>query len=107
MLASKLGSLTDPNNQLYRLFDINGLIQNDELIFSIGYPQQLFESSLIENLCQQFLTSLHLMISEAGSEDESYTPSDFRLVDLTQQQLDEIHNHSNIEAIYPLTPMQV
>ena len=72
------------------------------------YSRNLHKRSSIEALAGHFIEALRSLISHCLSPGAGgYTPSDFPLARLTQQQLDQIVSAEPlIEDLYPLTPMQ-
>ncbi|MGA9380672.1 MAG: condensation domain-containing protein, partial [Phormidium sp.] len=102
------------------LLDINAIIANERLQIDWTYSSNLHRSETIEKIAQEFVVTLQEIIAHClAPENGGYTPSDFPLVKLTQQQLDSVIvslfstagqekeiNWRNVEDIYPLSPMQ-
>jgi len=103
---------TGPNQSMARershLIDINGSVFGGKLQMGFSYSKNLHEQTTIENLAEQFKNELiqlinHCLQPEAGG----FSPSDFPLAPITQQQLDELHAaNPDLEEIYPITPME-
>jgi|GEM_PF-401820 len=102
-----------PQGNRPHLLDISALIVEDQLQIIWTYNSCTFREVTITNLAQKYIEVLqkimvHCQLPEAGG----YTPSDFPVVDLTQQELDDLvasqpaQNNKNIESIYPLSPLQ-
>ncbi|WGV25108.1 non-ribosomal peptide synthetase [Halotia branconii] len=96
------------------LLDINSIIIEESLQINWTYSKNLHQHQTIENLAQEFFNTLQKLIAHClASENGGYTPSDFPLIKLNQQELDQLlgslqaqNNWRNIEDIYPLSPMQ-
>jgi amino acid adenylation domain-containing protein/non-ribosomal peptide synthase protein (TIGR01720 family) len=103
---------TGPDQSMARershLIDINGSVFGGKLQMGFSYSKNLHEHATIENLAEQFKNELiqlinHCLQPEAGG----FSPSDFPLAPITQQQLDELHTaNPDLEEIYPITPME-
>ncbi|NEQ66711.1 MAG: AMP-binding protein, partial [Symploca sp. SIO2D2] len=89
------------------LIDINSLIIQQQLHLTFSYSTCQYQPETIESLANTYQKHLQNLIEHCQNH-YGYTPSDFPLVVLSQQQLDILTNiyHNNIAAIYPLTPMQ-
>ncbi|QIR37149.1 amino acid adenylation domain-containing protein [Tolypothrix sp. PCC 7910] len=96
------------------LLDINSIIIEERLQINWTYSQNIHHHQTIENLAQAFINTLQQLIAHCvASENGGYTPSDFPLIKLNQQELDRLlgslqaqNSWRNIEDIYPLSPMQ-
>jgi len=89
------------------LLDINAITVHGQLTFIFSYSRELFHRETIESLVNDYQHQLMSLIQHCQNH-YGYTPSDFPLAQLTQTRLDELaqtYGH-NIEAIYPLSPMQ-
>ncbi|WP_161975702.1 non-ribosomal peptide synthase/polyketide synthase [Tengunoibacter tsumagoiensis] len=106
--TEKTGIPADPLMQRPHLLDINGSISGNQLHLAWTYSENMYRRETIEAVAQSFLQALrdiiaHCLQPEAGG----YTPSDFPLAQLTQEQIDTlIGNKRNVETIYPLSLMQ-
>ncbi len=101
------GLSVSPKNKTPHVLDINGWVVNGSLRMVFTYSLQHFDRESIEalgNLYQEALARVigHCLKSGMGG----YTPSDFPLAKLTQSVLDTISEKNDIEAIYPLSPLQ-
>jgi amino acid adenylation domain-containing protein/non-ribosomal peptide synthase protein (TIGR01720 family) len=111
----------NPDDPRRYLLEINSMVQTGQLIVKWSYSTNCFRPETIENLAGSFIRNLrsiieHCTVVGAGS----YTPSDFPLVQLSQSELSQLtldvaqnslaiglsRIAKNIEAIYPLSPMQ-
>ena len=89
------------------LLEINGFVVGGQLQLDWTYSQSVHHQSTIEALAQGFIEALRSLIAHCQSpEAGGYTPSDFPLAKLDQQTLDELLVQSQIEDIYPLSPIQ-
>ncbi len=101
------------------LLDINSIIAGKRLQIDWTYSTNAHQHATIDSLAQEFLKTLQGLIAHCLSpESGGYTPSDFSLVKVSQQELDRLltslvfkhqsgkTNWKNIEDIYPLSPMQ-
>ncbi|KST70376.1 non-ribosomal peptide synthetase [Mastigocoleus testarum] len=91
------------------LIAIDGIVLEGKLQLHWTYSENIHQKSTIENLAQNFIATLkqtihHCLGTHGGC---GYTPSDFPLIKLEQQQIDLLSNKfNNIEDIYSLSPMQ-
>src|SRR5205807_5057557 len=90
------------------LLEIEAKILKGRLRLDWGYSEALHRRATIENLARDYVEALRSLIVHCQSREQcSYTPSDFPLAKLDQQKLDRIvGTNSQIEDIYPLSPMQ-
>ncbi|MEG4574238.1 amino acid adenylation domain-containing protein [Microcoleus sp. N3A4] len=90
------------------LIDINGIVVEGQLNVDWSYSENFHKSATIERLAQQYIEALKTLIVHCQSPDVGgYTPSDFPLAKLDQQQLDNLLlQYPALEDIYPLSPMQ-
>ncbi len=95
-------------NQRSHLIDIVGSVSGGSLSFGIGYCRKIHRKETIEKLALGFKEKLESIITHCLSpEAGGYTPSDFPLVAISQDMIDEIiGNERGIEDVYPLSPMQ-
>ncbi len=116
-----VGAAHDLRGQRPHLFDINSSILDDQLFIEWTYSNNLHHHATIERLAHFYLEALQALIAHCQSpEAGGYTPSDFPDARLTQTALDTLvmslaeatttdedkRHMPNIEAIYPLSPMQ-
>ncbi len=90
------------------LIEINAAIVNQELKIDWTFNREIHQAGAIEKLAGDYVTCLRELIAhclDAGAG--SYTPSDFPLAKLSQQQLDGLFKESaDITDVYRLSPMQ-
>jgi non-ribosomal peptide synthase protein (TIGR01720 family) len=73
----------------FYLVEINSTITEAQLEVTWNYRQDIFQSSTIERLAQNFIIALQTLITHCQSGG-GYTPSDFSTTDLSQNELDDI-----------------
>ncbi|MDJ0732652.1 MAG: amino acid adenylation domain-containing protein [Nostocaceae cyanobacterium] len=99
------------------LLELDGMIVDGQLQINWTYSQNFHHRETIISLAQELITNLQTLIAHCLSpEAGGYTPSDFPLAKLNQEQLEQILAHlqtgnnkthwRNITNIYPLSPMQ-
>ncbi|HET7231202.1 MAG TPA: amino acid adenylation domain-containing protein, partial [Longimicrobium sp.] len=88
--------------------EINGGITNGSLRLTWTYGEGTHRRETIERVAGRYLDALRGLIAhcrEAGTG--GYTPSDFPLAEVTQEELDTaVGGRRDIEDLYPLSPMQ-
>ena len=106
-----LGASVSTGNHRTHIININSLISNGELIINLGYSGNLHKKETIENLANNYIVELQNIVEhciQPGSK--GYTPSDFPLGKITQEELDSSvlsgTEIDNLECVYPLSPMQ-
>jgi amino acid adenylation domain-containing protein/non-ribosomal peptide synthase protein (TIGR01720 family) len=96
-------------SQRQHLLDVNGLIVGGELQLNWTYSENLYDRQTIDQLAHNCLNNLMAIIAHCVQPDVGgYTPSDFPLAPLQQEQLDNLvgNNWREVVDIYPLSPMQ-
>ncbi|MGK7886280.1 MAG: amino acid adenylation domain-containing protein, partial [Crocosphaera sp.] len=93
------------------LIDINGQIIADKLRINWTFNYNFHHRETIKKLADDYQNNLQFLIEHCQSpEAGGFTPSDFPVANLKQQELDyllsQIPNQSNIEDIYALSPTQ-
>ncbi|MGF1676650.1 MAG: amino acid adenylation domain-containing protein, partial [Rivularia sp. (in: cyanobacteria)] len=91
-LAQESPGLTqDSNSERPYLLEINGSIIEEQLQLTWTYSKHFYDKSIIDNLCNKYLEALIKLIEHCQSPDAGgYTPSDFSLAEIEQNQLDDI-----------------
>ncbi len=102
------GSVVSPHSIRTHLIDINGSISGGQLNLIWTYSMHRHRAETIEALAQNYLRALRELIAHCLQPDAGgFTPSDFPLAVLTQDQIDTLlSQHKQVEAIYPLSPLQ-
>ncbi len=90
------------------LIDISGSITSNRLRITWMYSKNIHRSETITRVAQSFVQVLRDIIVHCQQQGAGgYTPSDFPLAQLTQEQIDTlIGNDHNVETVYPLSMMQ-
>ncbi|SMD26149.1 non-ribosomal peptide synthetase [Kibdelosporangium aridum] len=99
-----IGSDVAPGHDRGFLVDITGAIEDGELRLDWEYSSNIHDHETIRTVAEDVLTALREIIAHCGQSEGGYTPSDFPLAKLTQEQVDSFG--TGIEDIYPLTPLQ-
>ncbi|WP_411382455.1 non-ribosomal peptide synthase/polyketide synthase [Pseudomonas sp. MPB26] len=86
--------------------EINGQVYAGELKFNWSFSQQMFSETTVQRLADDYAAELKAFI-EHCCVHQGVTPSDFPLARLSQVQLDALPLAlSDVEDLYPLSPMQ-
>jgi len=103
-----IGPTRSPLQRRQHVIEIDGGIEAGRLQLSWTYSRNLHRRTTVEGLAQTFATELrNLIASSQAPKPRCLTPSDFPLAKLTPAALDGLAaNASDIEDIYPLSPMQ-
>jgi amino acid adenylation domain-containing protein/non-ribosomal peptide synthase protein (TIGR01720 family) len=102
-----IGPTQNGKQQRSYLLEINCHIFGGKLHFNWNYSQNVHRKSTVEDMATVFLHTLGEIIDYCKTNQGGFTPADFPLAVLDQVKIDEITaGNSNIEDIYPLTPMQ-
>ncbi|BCJ94145.1 hypothetical protein acsn021_17140 [Anaerocolumna cellulosilytica] len=76
-------------NQIPYLIDVNAVVVDKRTIISIKFDKNKFDCSQIEKFNQCFEKELKKIVEHCvGLKESIFTPTDFDLVDLTQEELD-------------------
>jgi amino acid adenylation domain-containing protein/non-ribosomal peptide synthase protein (TIGR01720 family) len=80
-----------PRTVRRHLLGVDGFIAGGSLEVEWSYSQNLYQRSTIQHLADSFASRLRAILDHCRSpEAGGYTPSDFALADLKQQQLDRL-----------------
>jgi amino acid adenylation domain-containing protein/non-ribosomal peptide synthase protein (TIGR01720 family) len=89
------------------LLEISGRVQNGELVLAVRYSHAIHDQATIERLINQLVQEIGTIIEHCSDlSHAAYTPSDFPLARLTQEQLDTLLPKKGVEAVYPCSPVQ-
>ncbi|MEM9926975.1 MAG: amino acid adenylation domain-containing protein, partial [Cyanobacteria bacterium P01_D01_bin.50] len=92
------GLTQDPNSERPYILEINGSIIDEQLKLTWTYSKHFYDQYVIENLSEKYLEALIKLIEHCQSPDAGgYTPSDFSLAELEQNQLDDILGQVDFE----------
>ncbi|WP_343780302.1 amino acid adenylation domain-containing protein [Virgibacillus salarius] len=107
------GETVSPNSDRINEIDINGMITNQKLSFSVSYNSLRYRTETIRKFLERFKGNLIEIIHHCLEKDVmEYTVSDYSDEDLTTDELKnlkeayEVANKTQITNIYPLSPMQ-
>jgi len=106
--AESAGQNLDQNSPRTHLIDLAGMIALGQLQITWTYSQELHDRASIEQVANRYMEALRAIIAHCQvKENRGYTPSDFPLAHMTQEQMDQLfQGESNLENVYPLTPLQ-
>ena len=105
--SESTGDELAPAAQRKYLIDLSARVQQGELIVSWRYAGKMMDHSRIVALADSFTDELEDIIQHCSSgEHFGYTPSDFPMAQLSQQQLDELLPSTGVETLMPLSPVQ-
>ncbi|MHC8287881.1 amino acid adenylation domain-containing protein [Pseudomonas sp. XS1P51] len=100
------GVAQDPSAPLGNWLTVEGQVYGGELSLSWGFSHEMFDTATIQRLADDYAQELNALIEHCCAvEAAQATPSDFPLARISQAQLDEL-SVSNLEDLYPLSPMQ-
>ncbi|ROI04070.1 amino acid adenylation domain-containing protein [Chryseobacterium sp. G0240] len=95
----------EENRQMDVLLYVTGKIVNDKLEINVGYSKDLYKQETIEGLVSHYKNNLEKLLEDNIVGDIVKTPSDFSFKNLSFADLEQI-NHTQVEDIYPLSPLQ-
>jgi len=92
------------------LVEVVAVVGEERLRVTFRYSRNLHRSATIERLADGFCEDLRSLVDHCCSVEGGFTPSDFPLARLSQDQLERIARRmggaGRIEDIYPLAPLQ-
>jgi non-ribosomal peptide synthase protein (TIGR01720 family) len=102
------GATHGPEGRRPYLLDIRSAVYDDSLQVDWIYSESAHRHETIARVASDFAESLRAIIHHCASpESGGYTPSDFPLATLGQQELDHVvAGRRDIENIYPLSALQ-
>ncbi|MCE5291305.1 MAG: amino acid adenylation domain-containing protein [Nocardiaceae bacterium] len=103
-----LHSAPDADRPAPATVDINAITAGDGLSASFNYVSGILTESDVSELTDLWLTALRAIADYASQPDAGgYSPSDFPLVRLTQDDVDDVErNYPEMTGIWPLAPLQ-
>ena len=106
--AESTGPLQSARASRSYVLEVNAAVQEGRLQAVCTYSTNLHERRTIETLMNSFVTNLEILIDHCRHAAwGGYTPSDFPMVQLSQQFLDSLPQaNREIESIFPLVSMQ-
>ena len=103
-----IGPLHGLDNDRQHALEINCYVANGEVRIGWTYSTGRHAAGTVAKLADDFMRNLESLIAHcASAPTRGFTPSDFPLARLRQDQLDQIvAANPNLEDIYTLSPMQ-
>ncbi|MFS0655873.1 amino acid adenylation domain-containing protein [Bacillus sp. 179-C3.3 HS] len=98
------GHVHDPKAERQHLIDVYGYVVNGQLQMNFMIHRELLQHEEVRQLSERFKEKMEEVLSHCLEAPGGYTPSDFPMVQLTQQQIDALPD--NVVDVYPLSPMQ-
>jgi non-ribosomal peptide synthase protein (TIGR01720 family) len=85
-----IGLLYSPRGSRSHLLEVNGFVDEDQLHLEWTYSENLHKQVTVERLAKGVVEALRSLIAHCQSpEAGGYTPSDFPLAQLSQEELDK------------------
>jgi amino acid adenylation domain-containing protein/non-ribosomal peptide synthase protein (TIGR01720 family) len=101
------GRSQSEENLRTHVLDFNASVVGGRLHVACTYSERLNERADIERLVGEYVSALRRVIDACRSGAWGYTPSDFPLSGLSQQELDRVvGDDRTVEDVYALSPMQ-
>lgn len=101
------GRELSPNGKRHYLLEVSASVVNEELVFNWRFSRNCHNAATICNLASRCISHLLDVIEHCSSGDHGgYTPSDFPLVNWSQQQIDTLLPSRGVETVMPLSPTQ-
>ncbi|HXA86026.1 MAG TPA: amino acid adenylation domain-containing protein, partial [Candidatus Dormibacteraeota bacterium] len=95
-------------NRRRHVIEINAIVVQGKLRLSWSYSSKLHRQETIERISGRFISNLRGLIAHCRSEQAGgYTPSDFPLANMNQEELDRhVGNDGEVAEILALSPTQ-
>jgi amino acid adenylation domain-containing protein/non-ribosomal peptide synthase protein (TIGR01720 family) len=108
LAAEDSGAAVSPANQREALLEIGAAVRNGCLEVGWTFSREQLAAVTVERLASRFRSRLEELVAHAsGAEAFGYTPSDFPLAPLGQDELDAaLGGIRGVEDVLPLAPMQ-
>nr|WP_270344321.1 condensation domain-containing protein [Bacillus mobilis] len=85
------GLNSDKENSLTALMDINAMIVNKELKFSVVFSNKRFKVETVQSIINSYLEVLTEILEHCTRKEfKEFTPSDFDGVDISQEEIDNL-----------------
>ncbi|WP_434711740.1 non-ribosomal peptide synthase/polyketide synthase [Pseudomonas sp. D3-27] len=106
--SESAGAAQSPLAPLDNWLTLNGSVYAGELSIDWSFSTQMFDEATIQALAEDYARELRALIDHCcQTERHGFTPSDFPLAGLNQEQLDALPLVAReVEDLYPLSPMQ-
>jgi amino acid adenylation domain-containing protein/non-ribosomal peptide synthase protein (TIGR01720 family) len=106
-MEENVGASNSPHNQALHLIEINGAVLDNDLQMTFSYSSKHYHDSTIPDFAAYWQEAVGQIVSHcANPENRGYTPTDFPLVDLNQEQVDDLTKYFEVATIYPASPLQ-
>ncbi|MBQ4844782.1 non-ribosomal peptide synthase/polyketide synthase [Pseudoalteromonas sp. MMG005] len=107
LASESSGKATSDNIAMNSELAINGQVLNGALSFEISFSQARLNNEDVAQFAAHFEAALQQVVAHCQTTQGTLTPSDVPLTKLSQTQLDALPlNLSNVDDLYPLSPMQ-
>ena len=101
------GAEVDQRTRRPHLLDVNASVIEDQLRVQWTYNTNVHERLEIERLANTYAAALEELVEHCLAPGVGgYTPSDFPLIRIEQQQLDNLVDNQKVDDIYPLSSAQ-
>jgi len=110
--SEESGDSVSADNKDHNLINIVGMVSDGYLKFSIATKSGEAAAETLSNSFKRHLTQItEHCLKQIRDEGSSYTPSDFKVVNISQSLLDNLEtlskiNEDKLEQIYPTTSLQ-
>jgi amino acid adenylation domain-containing protein/non-ribosomal peptide synthase protein (TIGR01720 family) len=91
LAQAAIGPYRSPRGSRHYLLEVNGRLADGQLQFDWTYSEHIHRRDSIERVAQHFIEALRILIVHCQSPGTwGFTPSDFPMMKLCQQELDEL-----------------
>ncbi|MFJ5965681.1 amino acid adenylation domain-containing protein [Bacillus sp. NPDC093026] len=98
------GHVHDPKADRQHLIDVYGYVVGGQLQMNFMMNRELLKNEEVRLIPERFKGKIEEILSHCLETTGGFTPSDFPMVQLSQQQIDQLPD--NVMDVYPLSPMQ-
>ncbi|MGE6631996.1 amino acid adenylation domain-containing protein [Bacillus sp. NPDC077027] len=98
------GHVHHPKAEREHLIDVYGYVLKGELHMNFMVNRELLEQKEMRDIPNRFKESMESIISHCLREKGGFTPSDFPMVSISQERIDQLPK--DVLDVYPLSPMQ-
>ncbi|MQY03035.1 non-ribosomal peptide synthetase [Actinomadura macrotermitis] len=100
-----LGGYADDRTPATHALSASGTVRDGELTLSLSWPGGLLDEAVPQGVADAWAAALTGLARSAAAG--GHTPSDFPLVDLTQDEVAELEAaHAGLAEVWPLSPLQ-
>ncbi|MBF6171852.1 non-ribosomal peptide synthetase [Nocardia blacklockiae] len=105
-LPRRFAATRDERAPLAAAVDINALMGADGLEVTWSYASRLLDETAVRELSGLWAQALKALVAQ-GESGGGHTPSDFALVEVTQEQIEAWeHGYPSLTDVWPLSPLQ-